>query len=106
LARFFSPNSTAPREGPLGELDQFQQRALACARMPGDEQHFARGDREAHLAERNVAPRVLLADIVEAQDRHWRSIAGRGARVMHAVIPANAGIRGTATASGFLLAQE
>ena len=49
FSRFFSPNSTAPRLGPLGELDQLEQRALAGAGMAGDEQHLARRDREADI---------------------------------------------------------
>src|SRR5688572_33268458 len=69
--------------GPLGELDQLQQGALAGAGMAGDEQHFTGRDREADVAERDVAAGVLLADIVETQDRHGEAprLASRDAAV-------------------------
>ncbi|KAG1316927.1 hypothetical protein G6F63_015874 [Rhizopus arrhizus] len=56
--------------GPLGEVDQLEQGALARTGMAGDEQHLARRDLEADIDQRLVATGVLFADIVEAQDTH------------------------------------
>ena len=54
-----------PARRPLDETDQFQQRALARARMAGDEHHLARADLEAELGKRVLAGCVALADFVE-----------------------------------------
>ena len=58
--------------GPLGEVDQPEQRALAGPRVPGDEQHLAGGDVEVDVRQRDAAAGVLLADIVESQNAHAR----------------------------------
>src|SRR6185437_7615793 len=56
--------------GPLVEVDQLEQGALARPGVTGDEQHFARRDLEADIGQGFVATGVLFADIVEAQDTH------------------------------------
>ncbi len=61
--------------GPLGKMDQLEQGALARPGVPGDEQHLADVDIEADVLQRDPAAQVLLADGVETQDGHGRSIA-------------------------------
>src|SRR5690606_13434582 len=68
----------------LGQVDQLQQRALAGAGVPGDEKHFARLHFETDLRQRDMPPGVLLADVVEAQDRHAAILALRPRSVLRA----------------------
>src|SRR5690606_6486926 len=68
----------------LGQVDQLEQRALAGAGVAGDEQHFARLHFETDLRQRDMPSRVLLADVVEAQDRHAAILALRPRSVLRA----------------------
>src|SRR5690606_38562096 len=58
--------------GPLGQVDEPEQGALAGAGMPGDEEHFTGVNAEADAIQRDVAAWILLADVVEAQDLRHR----------------------------------
>src|SRR5690606_12155161 len=65
--------------GALGQVDQPEQGALAGAGVAGDEEHFTRVDAEAHILQRDMPARVLLADVVETQDlRHRGTRVGGG----------------------------
>src|SRR5690606_38349091 len=68
----------------LGQVDQLEQRALAGAGVAGDEQHCARLHFETDLRQRDMAAVVLLADVVEAQDRHAAILALRPRSVLRA----------------------
>src|SRR3546814_15811706 len=61
-----------------GQVDQLEQGALAGAGMAGHEQHLARPDVETHVRQRDVAARILLAHVVEAQDAHGAGIRESG----------------------------
>src|SRR5690606_40405895 len=50
------------------------------ARMPGKEQHLASRYLEADFGQRRSPTRVLLADVVEAQDGHGREYRRTGLR--------------------------
>ncbi len=56
--------------GPLVEMDQLEQGALARTGMTGNEQHFPGGDIEADVHQCLVAAGILFADIVKTQDAH------------------------------------
>jgi hypothetical protein len=56
--------------GPLDCGDELEQRRLTRTRMPGQEQHLAGIDGEAHCLERLESARVALADLAEGNDGH------------------------------------
>ncbi|MNV47451.1 hypothetical protein D3C71_1393210 [compost metagenome] len=62
--------------GALAQVNQLQQRAFARPRMPGDEQHLARGHFKADIHQRLMATGILFADIVKTQDAHAADYAG------------------------------
>src|SRR5690606_16669558 len=68
----------------LGQVDQLQQRALSGTGVAGDEQHLARLHFETDVRQRDMPSRVLLADVVEAQDRHAAILALRPRSVLRA----------------------
>ncbi len=51
---------------PLQQRDEFQQRALARARVAGDEGHLAGGQLEVHFDQRIVVRGVAFADVLES----------------------------------------
>src|SRR5690606_28741193 len=53
-----------PRAGPLHAHDQFEQRALARAGMPGDERQLPGADMKAQAIQALVAVGVALADLL------------------------------------------
>jgi hypothetical protein len=61
--------------GSLGQLDEFEQRAFTGTEISGDEQHFAGIHRERNIWQCVIPARVLLADVVEAEDGHAWNIA-------------------------------
>src|SRR5262249_47707853 len=50
---------------PLDERDELQQRALACARMTGDEHQLAGGDLHAETAQRFLTAGIALPDVIQ-----------------------------------------
>src|SRR3546814_11780696 len=59
-------------------MDQLEPGALAGSGMAGHEQHLARPDVETHVRQRDVAARLLLAHVVEAQDAHGAGLRESG----------------------------
>src|SRR6202041_780246 len=62
----------APVVDALGAVDEAEQRALARARRPRDEDELAALDRERHAAEHRLVGAVALVDVLEDEDRPAR----------------------------------
>ena len=67
-----------PARRPFDEADQFQERALAGARMAGHEHHLAGADLEAELGERVLAGGIAFADLVEGDHSESRGYGDTG----------------------------
>src|SRR3546814_19126697 len=61
--------------GPLGEVEQLQQRRLARARRAGQEIETAAGERKADVGQRLAIQTIAQADIFELDDGQHASIS-------------------------------
>src|SRR3546814_19569849 len=69
--------------GPLGEVEQLQQRRLARARRAGQEIETAAGERKAYVGQRLAIQTIAQADICELADGRQASISSPA----HTLIP-------------------